>query len=278
MPMHLWEFLKIVAILYIIGHTLYLIYYAIDLYQFNPFVRLQPLSPQEEQYIINNFPIYKEFSPELKARCNERIIWFRSKKHFIFYGNIKDKQQLKLLLSATAVIMTLGLRQFRMMRSLNRIIIYPSQYYSRMNKRHHLGEYNPRFKTLILSADHVRTGFAHLTDNRNLAMHEFAHALSFEMNKTSSWQGRKFRVGLRRIKKLFAQEDFLVKLAASQYFREYGLTNIQEFFSVAVENYFETPSIFRNDFPVLFEELHRMLNMEFEYNKGGRTFRTSLEN
>ena len=65
--------------------------------------------------------------------------------------------------------------------------------------------------------------------------------VSFELMKTSTWQGRKFRVGLRRIKKLFEQEDFLVKLAASQYFREYGLTNLQEFFSVAVENYFETP-------------------------------------
>ena len=95
--------------------------------------------------------------------------------------------------------------------------------------------------------------------------------------KTSTWQGRKFRVGLRRIKKLFEQEDFLVKLAASLYFREYGLTNLQEFFSVAVENYFETPAIFKNDFPVLFEELRTMLNIDFHYNKQGRTFRTSIE-
>ena len=69
-----------------------------------------------------------------------------------------------------------------------------------------------------------------------------------------------------------------MKLAASQYFREYGLTNLQEFFSVAVENYFETPAIFKNDFPVLFEELQKMLNMNFHYNKEARTFRTSREN
>jgi len=106
-------------------------------------------------------------------------------------------------------------------------------------------------------------------------MHEFAHALSFEMMKTRSWQGRKFRLGLRRIKQLFKQEDFIVKLAVSQYFREYGHTNLQEFFSVAVENYFESPSIFKNDFPELFKELQRMLKMDFQYNKEGRTFRTS---
>jgi len=275
--MHLWDILKILAILYIVGHALYLIYYAVDLYQFNPFVKLKPLSEEEEDFISENFPFYKELPSELKEKCNERIIWFRSKKHFVFYGDINRREELKLLLSATAIIMTLGLRQYRMMRSLIRIIIYPSPYYSRINRRHHLGEYNSNFKTIILSADNIWHGFKNLTDNRNLAMHEFAHALSFELMKTSAWQGRKFRVGLRRIKKLFEQEDFLVKLAASQYFRKYGLTNLQEFFSVAVENYFETPAIFKNDFPVLFEELRTMLNIDFHYNKQGRTFRTSIE-
>ena len=123
--MHLWDILKILAILYIVGHALYLIYYAVDLYQFNPFVKLKPLSEEEEDFISENFPIYKELPSELKEKCNERIIWFRSKKHFVFYGDINRREELKLLLSATAIIMTLGLRQYRMMRSLIRIIIYP---------------------------------------------------------------------------------------------------------------------------------------------------------
>lgn len=275
--MQLWDFLKYLVPVYIFCHGLYLVYYAVDLYQFNPFVKLKPLSIEEENFIADNFPIYKEFSTEQRTKCNERIIWFRSKKHFVFYGDIDRKEELKLLLSATTIIMTIGLRQYRMMRSLIRIIVYPTQYYSEINHQHHLGEYNPSFKTIILSADKIWEGFEELMDNRNLAMHEFAHALSFEMDKNNSWQGRKFRVGLRRIKKLFSQEDFLVKLAASEYFREYGLTNLQEFFSVAVENYFETPSVFKNDFPELFEELQKMLNMDFHYNKEGRTFRTSLE-
>jgi len=278
MSMQLVDFLKIGAILYLVGHALYLVFYAFDLYQLNPFVKLKPLSGAEQQFIEKRFPIYKEFSTSLKEKCNERIVWFRSKKHFVCYGEINNKEELKLILSATAVIMSLGLRSYRMLRSLNRIIIYPSQYYSRINKKHHLGEYNPRFKAVIFSADTIHKGFAHLTDNRNLAIHEFAHALSFEMGKSFSLEGRKFRAGLRSISKLFAEEDFKVKFSASQYFRAYGLTNLQEFFSVAVENYFETPSIFKNDFPVLFDIIHDMLNMEYEYNKGGRTFRTSLEN
>ncbi len=273
--MPIWEIFKYLALAYIVGHTLYLVYYAIDLYQLNPFIRIKPLSPKEERFISEHFPIFKELTPKLKAKCLERIIWFRSKKHFVFYGTVEKQDEIKLLLSATTVIMTLGLRRYRMMRSLIRIIVYPSQYYSRINRKYHLGEYNPNFKTIVLAADKIWEGFENLRDNRNLAMHEFAHALSFEMMKTSSWQGLRFRVGLRRIKRLFANEDFLMKLAASQYFREYGLANLHEFFSVAVENYFETPSVFKNDFPELFEELRRMLKMDFQYNKEARTFRTS---
>ncbi len=275
--MHLWDVLKILALLYIVGQALYLIYYAVDLYQLNPFTKLKPLSQEEENFVSQNFPIFKELSSAQQLKCKERIVWFRSKKYFVFYGNVDRREELKLLLSATTVIMTLGLRQYRMNRSLIRIIIYPSQYYSRINRKHHLGEYNPNFKAVIFSADNLWKGFENLTDNRNLAMHEFAHALSFELMKTNSLQGRKFRVGLRRIKELFKEEDFLVKLAVSEYFREYGLTNLQEFFSVAVENYFETPAIFKNDFPELFEELRNMLNMDFHYDKQGRTFRTSIE-
>lgn len=272
--MYVAEVLKILAVVFVLGQIIYMIYYAIDLYQFNPLVKIIPLSEEEQKFISANFPVYKEFLPEKKKKCNERIVWFRSKKNFIFYGDISNKKDLRLLLSATVVIMTLGLKQYKMMRSLVRIIIYPTQYYSRINKKYHLGEYNPRYKTIVLSADNIWEGFDKSTDNRNLALHEFAHALSFEMHKNNSWEGRKFRVGLRNIKKLIAEEDFLVKLAASQYFREYGMTNLQEFFSVAVENYFETPKVFKNDFPFLFDQIKQMLQMDFVYDRDSRTFKT----
>ncbi len=42
------------------------------------------------------------------------------------------------------------------------------------------------------------------------------------------------------------------------------MTNLQEFFSVAVENYFETPSSFHKDFPKLFYIIQRMLNFDYE--------------
>ncbi len=42
------------------------------------------------------------------------------------------------------------------------------------------------------------------------------------------------------------------------------MTDLQEFFSVAVENYFETPSFFHTEFTELFHIIQRMLNFDYE--------------
>ncbi|MRI02296.1 hypothetical protein GH721_17255 [Kriegella sp. EG-1] len=249
--------------IYIIGCICYLIYYALGLYQINPFIRIKPLTPTEKIFLSTTFPIYLKLPPILKEKCDQRISWFRSRKKMVFYGEVKNDNELKLLLSASAVLMTLGLKHFKMTRSVLRIIIYPSKYYSRINKRHHLGEYNPRLKAVIFSAETVLKGFRIPDDNINLAIHEFGHALSFEMMKKSAWEARRFRVGMRKIKMLFTQEGFREKMASSEYFRAYGLTNLQEFFAVAVENYVETPNDFLHNFPELYAILQRMLNFDF---------------
>lgn len=256
---------SILIVTYLLGYILYIIYYALGLYHINPFIKLKSLTSSEKSFLGDTFPIYYKLPQKIKEKCNERIVWFRSRKKFVFYGVIDNKDELKLLLSASAVLMTLGLRDYRMTGSVLRIIVYPSKYYSKINRRHHLGEYSPGFKSVVFSADSILEGFRIQDDNINLAMHEFAHALSFDMVKKNTWEARKFKVGLKKIKGLFLQEAFLEKMETSNYFREYGLTNLQEFFSVAVENYVETPKDFENDFPKLYGIIQRMLNFDFQY-------------
>lgn len=258
------EIFGILALIYIIGFLLYIVNYTIGLYHLNPFIKLKPLSTIEKSLLVENFPVYGALPQKLREKCNQRIVWFRSRKKFVFYGKVAQKKELKLVLSASVVLMTLGLRDYKMRRSLLRVIVYPSQYYSRIKRRHHLGEYNPGFKTVIFSADKIWEGFEIADDNVNLAMHEFAHALTFEMTRKSSWEARKFRVGLKKIKELFLREGYAQKLADSQYFREYGMTNLQEFFSVAVENYAETPNVFASDFPELYAIIQKMLGFDFQ--------------
>ncbi|WP_149274865.1 zinc-dependent peptidase [Pareuzebyella sediminis] len=252
------------VLIYISIYLCYMIYYAFGLRHLNPLIRIKPLSPSEKKFLAFYFPIYPQLSVPLKAKCDERIIWFRSRKKFVFYGKTPKQHELKLLLSASMVLMTLGLNNFKMTRSLLRIVVYPSKYYSRVSRRHHLGEYNPRFKTAIFSANDIWEGFRVTDDNRNLAVHEFAHALSFEMVRKNTWEAKKFRVGLKKIKELFLREGYAQKVADSAYFRAYGMTNLQEFFSVAVENYVETPETFLKEYPELYQIIRTMLGFDFQ--------------
>lgn len=259
-----FENFEILIVVSIFCYVVYRTATEIGISQYNPFIKLKPLSRAEEDVLAHNFVMYGRLPEAYRKKCNERIVWFRSKKSFVFYGDVAKTKELRLILSATAAFMLLGLRNYKLRRSLFRVIIYPSQYYSKVSRRYHLGEYNPKFKTLVLSADKIWEGFEIPDDNKNLAVHEFAHALSFEMFKKGSWEARRFRVGLRKIRRLFEKQSFRQKLVSTQYFREYGMTNLQEFFSVAVENYFETPSIFHQDFPELFDLIQRMLNFDYE--------------
>ncbi|GAB5472521.1 MAG: zinc-dependent peptidase [Maribacter sp.] len=258
------EYVEIAIAVLLIGYVIYRTAMEIGISQYNPLVPLKGLNAEEQAILKKTFVMYGRLPEAYRRKCDERIVWFRSKKSFVFYGKIHHTDELRLILSATAAFMLLGLRNYKMHRSLFRVIVYPSSYYSRVNRRYHLGEYNPKFKTLVLSADKIREGFDVPDDNKNLAVHEFAHALSYEMRKKRSWEARRFRVGMRKIRGLFEKRSFRQKLLSTQYFRQYGLTNLHEFFSVAVENYFETPSIFHQDFPELFDIIQRMLNFDYE--------------
>ncbi|MFN5620319.1 MAG: zinc-dependent peptidase [Flavobacteriales bacterium] len=46
----------------------------------------------------------------------------------------------------------------------------------------------------------------------------------------------------------------------THFFRQYGATNIHEFWAVAVETFFEQPDEFKTKYPALFHETCRMLN------------------
>jgi hypothetical protein len=147
--------------------------------------------------------------------------------------------------------------------SIKRIIIYPTQYYSRITKQDHYGEYNPGLRTIVFSADHLLEGFRIPNDNINLAVHEFAHAISFNVANKLYIRSYVFLIGMQKMKRLFSNSDFVIKMDRTNYFRSYGKTNIHEFFAVSVENFVETPDEFEHHFPKLYIIIRRMLNFGF---------------
>ena len=230
----------IIALLAIVGYFIYILYYIADLYFFTPSKDTIRLSALDEQLIIEKLPAYSLLSLEQKKKFKNRVSRFRANKTFLFAEKSDRDEEIKLLLSA----------------------IYPSAYFSTLTKQNHLGEYNPQLKTLVFSAEHVLSGFDDATDNLNLGVHEFAHALVFHFKKDLKFTAVKFRKGLTKMNRLLEDEEFLQRVESTQYFRPYAITNIHEFFAVTLENYVETPSDFVATFPELYQIMTRMLNFE----------------
>lgn len=252
----------IIVLAFVLGYVLYIIYYTLDLFFLNPFKRIAPLTRQEEYTIQSNLPFYNHLPNDKKERFKKRVVRFRDRKEIVFHADVIEKEKITLLLSATAAMLTLGMADFLIL-SVKKIIVYPTAYYSKFTKKDHYGEYNPALKTLIFSEKYLLHGFKIPNDNINLAVHEFSHAISFNIANKLNLRSYIFMFGMRRINKLFHNPTFIAKVDSTGYFRAYGKTNIHEFFAVSVENFVETPEEFKRQFPKLYNTIRRMLNFGF---------------
>ena len=250
----------VVGLFFVLAKVLYERFAQEKFTLFNIFHPVKPITAKE-RYFINSFLVpYHSFNQVERKRFLRRFAWFKSKKPFVFYGDINNEEEIKAYVSASAILITLGMKSFRFQNSIHRIIVYPSEYYSNIEKRHHIGEYNPRLKTLVFSAEDLKEGYRIPNDNRNLGLHEVAHALFFEKRGKSTWEARKFKVGLTKLKAVFDLEEFKNKIDYNSYFRAYAKTNFIEFFAVLIESFFESPNDLKKEFPKLYFYVRKMLN------------------
>lgn len=225
---------------------------------------VQKITAKERQFIASFLMPFNSFDSSQKRLFLKRFSWFRSKMKFTFYGTIGNKEELKAYVSASAVLLTMGMRSFQYVNSVKRIVFYPSKYYSKINRRHHLGEYNPRLKILVFAADTLKEGFQIPNDNINLGIHECSHALCYEMKKNIFWESRRFRYGLRKLNAYFNDSDFMEGLEKEGFFRAYAHENVLEFFAVLTESLVESPFEFKTKHPQLHTVLQTMYGFEFQ--------------
>ncbi|WP_338409265.1 zinc-dependent peptidase [uncultured Flavobacterium sp.] len=211
------------------------------------------------QILQNEFEFYKKLSPRLKKYFEHRVAVFI--KSFPFYG--KDglivTEQMKVLIASTAVMLTFGMRNF-VFTIIDKIIIYPDIYYSKLNNTYHKGEFNPRMKAIAFSWKHFLDGYEINTDNLNLGLHEFSHVLHYQGLKNSGTSASIFAINYSEIMIQVKQPANLKRLIDSDYFRVYAFTNEFEFIAVILEHFFETPAQFKQQFPELYEKVRSMIN------------------
>jgi Mlc titration factor MtfA (ptsG expression regulator) len=220
------------------------------------------LSKDQKIILRKNSSFYNRLSSVGKGRFEHRVICFLNDKTFIPRQNFVLNEDKELLIAATAVMLTFGMRKYKL-PILEKIIVYPKEFYSTIDERYHKGEFNPRLKALVLSWKDFEEGFKIEDDNLNLGIHEFTHAIHLNSIKRTDTASVVFSDGFSELLRLLRNEDLVEDIKKSGFIRDYAFTNEFEFLAVVVENFIESPLEFKSQFPSLYKKIQQMFNFRF---------------
>ena len=221
------------------------------------------LTNHQKSILKSEFEFYRKLEIEQQAIFRHRLATFINSKEFIGREGLVVDEEMKTLISATAIMLTFGFRNY-LIELIDKVIIYPTAYYSNLNETYHKGETNPQLKSIVFSWEDFKKGYHIGDDNLNLGIHEFGHAIHLNAFGKDDVSSEIFRGGFDKLTS-YLQDHKLVRdtLTTSKYFRAYAYTNQFEFFAVLLENFIETPDEFRGKFPKLYNFMKQMLNFNF---------------
>lgn len=233
----------------------------IEAFYFNRVVYRNHLNRQQYLAISNLLSTHTNYfrmlSSDGKARFINRLIHFSERREFIGMKGLKVTREMQILISASAVQLTFGLRDYQI-RFLETIRIFPEPFYHPVLKSSLKGAMSTSGFLAISWKDFLQ-GYAVEDDNYNLGLHEMAHALKLDVKNSdrfdlrfSTYVDRWLEVGLP------AFQD--TRKNGGTFLRKYGGTNRHEFFAVCVEHFFESPERFSRELPDVYNHLCKLLN------------------
>jgi Mlc titration factor MtfA (ptsG expression regulator) len=227
------------------------------------YLKLNKLSSAQVSILKNEFSFYRKLPYKHQRYFEHRVATFIKSKSFVAREKLIITDQMKVLIAATAIMLTFGFRKY-LLKIISTIIIYPEAYYSQVNEVYHKGEINPTLKAIVFSWEDFKKGYNIGDDNLNLGIHEFGHAIHLNASRNKDTSSLIFNNGFIRLTEyLHSHESVRQDLIASKYFRAYAYSNHFEFFAVLLENFIETPVAFKSQFPVLYDHMQEMLNFKF---------------
>ena len=213
---------------------------------------LRRLTQKQQSILKQRFSFYKKLNKQQQHYFEHRVASFIKDKDFIGREGLVITDEVKTLVSATAVMLTFGFRDFYI-GLINKIFVYPDVFFSNTNKDYHKGEFNPMLKAIVLSWEDFKEGYDISDDNLNLGIHEFAHAIHLNSRKEHDVSSNIFQDSFNELINILTSNVVLKhKLITYKYFREYAYSNQYEFIAVIIETFIETPKEFRSQFPEIY--------------------------
>ncbi|MDP9203863.1 MAG: zinc-dependent peptidase [Gemmatimonadota bacterium] len=239
-------------------------------------LRAEPAPPAWRTILERNLPIFNRLSREDQDELLGHTSIFLAEKHFEGAGGLQLTDEIRVTIAGQACLLLLH-RETDYYPELTSIIVYPSGY-TAVEERHigggvwsdaaedRLGHTGQRLRALVLAWDAVRHGAAAPTDGENLVLHEFAHQLDFENQRTDGTPALETRGDYLAWARVMSTEFEALRDAAYSgvptLLDTYGATDPAEFFAVITEVFFERPRALRKLHPALFDQLQRFYRQD----------------
>lgn len=229
---------------------------------FRNYFIFKKLSNSHLKILKTEFSFYNKLSLKHKKQFEHRIAKFISEKKFIARGEIVITEQMIVLIAAVGCMLSFGRKNYTY-SLIEFILIYPEEFYSKINNDYHKGEFNPKERALVFSWKHFEEGFKNNNDNLNVGIHEFMHAMQLEAIKSSDIDSIRFTKQFKNILKQLMRQEVKDQLDKTKFFRAYAFTNQYEFMAVLAEYFFESPEEFKRIFPNMYNHTKKLLNFNF---------------
>lgn len=218
------------------------------------------LSREKKWKLKNFFGKHFHYFNQLSEKDKDRFILraYKLSKSINIVGrqDFVITPEVKLFVVAAQVQLTFGFKQFEL-NKFQTILVYPDAYKNKITGNMHYGEVNPK-GVIVLSWNRLVKGFKISDDKINLGLHEMAHALMHTIIYSNDHEND-LDPYLRDIVRLSQSEMEKIKSEDYHFFRKYAGTNIYEFFAIAVECFFEVPHEFKEELPILYQYMVKLL-------------------
>lgn len=224
-------------------------------------VQTRPLPAAQVRAIERYNTYYQQLPAKSKAIFLNRVKQFNFTKTYIPRRIPRVTDEMKGMIGSAAVQLTFGLPKVTLTH-FNKILVYPDEYYSMINRQYHKGEVNPRLKAIVVSWKAFVAGYADPHDGINLGLHEMAHALKLENVIKNDEHGFFPKSVCQKWMAIAENEIIKIREGNDSVFRKYAGTDEDEFFATSMELYFEKPKELYAYNPELYKVLSNLLRQD----------------
>lgn len=214
-----------------------------------------------KELLLKYFIVYKLLGEKGRRQFEKRVCRFMRMKNFRAGNDMQEiTDEMKIMVAASSIQITYGYPDVYF-KHFETIILFADDYYSSITGLYHEGEVNAG-GAIVLSWRSFLSGFSDREDGKNLALHEMAHALRL----TNIVDNEEYDFIDQQTMHDFDEQALIemdkIRKGENSFFRSYGSSNREEFFSVSVECFFEQPHEFKTYNPILYLLLARILKLD----------------